>query len=146
MSWREAGQWLLGILVTEGPSCHSELGPTSVWIALPLVGKSAMLLSPGQWCSSSTRTLRLRQESMWSRISATRFPNQTSSRIWSHLMAEMVHWESPKRETLLGSLLNPGIMEVIALASSRRPLSSVLGVEIVGEVGVTLALDISSQT
>ena len=52
----------------------------------------------------------------------------------------MVQWESPKSEILLGSLLNPGKIEVISLVSSRSPLSSVLGVETVGDVGVTLAL------
>ena len=83
---------------------------------------------------------------MWSLLSTTLFPNQTSRILWSHSTAEMVHWESPKSEILLGSLLNPGKMEVISLVSNRSPLSSVLGVETVGDVGVTLALAMRSRT
>ena len=83
---------------------------------------------------------------MWSRISATLFPNQTSRIFWSHSTADMVHWESPKREILLGSLVNPGKIEVMSLASNRSPLSSVLGVETVGDVGVTPALAMRSLT
>ena len=58
----------------------------------------------------------------------------------------MLHWESPKSEILVGILLNPGKMEVISLVSSSSPLSSVLGVETVGDEGVTLALAMSSRT
>ena len=83
---------------------------------------------------------------MWSLISATLLPNQTSRIFWSHSTAEIVHWESPNREILLGSLLNPGRIEVMSLVSSSSPLSSVLGVETVGDVGVTLALAMRSQT
>ena len=79
-------------------------------------------------------------------ISTTLFSNQTSKILWSHSTAEMVHWESPKSEILLGSLLNPGKIDVMSLASSNSPLSSVLGVETVGDVGVTLAFAMSSRT
>ena len=83
---------------------------------------------------------------MWSRISATLFPNQTSRIFWSHSTAEIVHWESPKREILLGSLVNPGKIEVMSLARMSIPLNSVLGVVTVGDVGVTLALAMRSRT
>ena len=57
-----------------------------------------------------------------------------------------MHSESLKRETLLGNLLKPGKIAVMALADNGSPLSSVLGVNTVGVVGVTLAFDISSHT